>query len=188
MAVAEACIIKSFRRGYISCNPYYSKLCRLVPAQDKSYKRDSSIRSSGISIALSLFALQQFYLCETAIKCPWLYEILYDPYFSVSSERCRPYRKGYFPVSKRHKKSPHPLPCGREWGARAFYTLLLTVAHQLFQLIEEALDVRELLIDRGKADIGHLVEFFSVPAWSAHRCAHSSPRGRRCSSGSARCC
>ena len=40
MAVAEACIIKSFRRGYISCNLYYSKLFRLVPAQDKSYKRD----------------------------------------------------------------------------------------------------------------------------------------------------
>lgn len=40
MAVAEACIIKSFRRDYISCNLYYLKLCRLVPAQDKSYKRD----------------------------------------------------------------------------------------------------------------------------------------------------
>lgn len=40
MAVAEACIIKSFGRIYISCNLYYSKLFRLVPAQDKSYKRD----------------------------------------------------------------------------------------------------------------------------------------------------
>ena len=40
MAVAEACVIKSLGRGYISCNLYYLKLCRLVPAQDKSYKRD----------------------------------------------------------------------------------------------------------------------------------------------------
>lgn len=40
MAVAEAYIIKSFRHGYISCNLYYLKLFRLVPAQDKSYKKD----------------------------------------------------------------------------------------------------------------------------------------------------
>ena len=32
MAVAEACIIKSFRRGYISCNLYYSKSYRLTSA------------------------------------------------------------------------------------------------------------------------------------------------------------
>ena len=43
----------------------------------------------------------------------------------------------------------HPIPCpAAENGVLVlFYTLLLTVAHQLFQLIEEAFDVRKLLID-----------------------------------------
>ena len=40
MAVAEACIIKSFRRDYISCNPYYSKCSHSVPVQNQSYKED----------------------------------------------------------------------------------------------------------------------------------------------------
>ena len=40
MAVAETCVIKSFRRGYISCNLYYSKLYRLTSARNRSYKRD----------------------------------------------------------------------------------------------------------------------------------------------------
>ena len=85
---------------------------------------------------------------------------LYMPYFfSVSSERYRPYRKCSFPVPKRRKKRPIPCPAAENGALVLFYTLLLTVAHQLFQLIEEALDVRELLIDRGKADIGHLVDF-----------------------------
>ena len=62
-------------------------------------------------------------------------------------------------MSKRRKKRPIPCPAAENGALVLFYTLLLTVAHQLFQLIEEALDVRELLIDRGKADIGHLVDF-----------------------------
>lgn len=40
MAVAEACIIKSFRRGYISCNLYYSKYSHSVSVQNQSYKMD----------------------------------------------------------------------------------------------------------------------------------------------------
>ena len=40
MAVAEACVIKSLRRGYISCNLYYSKYSHSAPVQNQSYKMD----------------------------------------------------------------------------------------------------------------------------------------------------
>ena len=65
-------------------------------------------------------------------------------------------------MSKRRKKRPIPCPAAENGALVLFYTLLLTVAHQLFQLIEEAFDVRKLLIDRGKTDIGHLVDFFQL--------------------------
>ena len=43
------------------------------------------------------------------------------------------------------------------------YSLLifLAVTHKLFQFIKETFHVRKLAVDRGKADIGHLVIFFS---------------------------
>ena len=40
MAVAEACIIKSFKRDYISCNLYYSKCIHSVLVRNQSYKKD----------------------------------------------------------------------------------------------------------------------------------------------------
>ena len=40
MAVAEACIIKSFGHSYISYNSYYSKYSHSVLVQNQSYKKD----------------------------------------------------------------------------------------------------------------------------------------------------
>ena len=42
------------------------------------------------------------------------------------------------------------------------YSLLifLAVAHKLFQFVKEAFHVRKLAVDRGKADIGHLIDLF----------------------------
>ena len=40
--------------------------------------------------------------------------------------------KGSFPVAKRRKKRPIPCPAAENGALVLFYTLLLTVAHQLF--------------------------------------------------------
>ncbi len=40
MAVAEVCVIKSFRHSYISCNLYYSKYSHSAPVRNRSYKKD----------------------------------------------------------------------------------------------------------------------------------------------------
>ena len=44
------------------------------------------------------------------------------------------------------------------------YSLLvfLAVAHKLFQFIKEAFHICKLAVDRGKADIGHLVDLFQL--------------------------
>ena len=62
----------------------------------------------------------------------------------------------------KHKKHRFPAAVQRK-RCFANYGLLcvLPVAHELFQFIEKALHVGKLPVDRGKADIGHLVDLFS---------------------------
>ena len=55
MAIAEVCVIESFRRSYISCNLYYSKYNCFIPAQNQSYKKDFICNIISYSIALSSF-------------------------------------------------------------------------------------------------------------------------------------
>ena len=47
--------------------------------------------------------------------------------------------RALFPVAKRRKKRPIPCPAAENGALVLFITLLLTVAHSAFQLIEEAL-------------------------------------------------
>ena len=63
MAVAEACIIKSFRRGYISCNPYYSKYIHSVLVQNQSYKEDF------IYSYFAFFALSPIFYSAIILSC-----------------------------------------------------------------------------------------------------------------------
>ena len=45
-------------------------------------------------------------------------------------------------------------------GSILLFLWFPAVAHQLLQLIEKALHIRELAVDGGKADIRHLVDLF----------------------------
>ena len=63
MAVAEAYIIKSFRRGYISCNPYYSKYSHSVLVQNQSYKKDF------IYSYFAFFALSPIFYSVIILSC-----------------------------------------------------------------------------------------------------------------------
>ena len=63
MAVAEACVIKSFRRDYISCNLYYSKYIHSVSVQNQSYKEDL------IYSYLSFFALSPIFYSVIILPC-----------------------------------------------------------------------------------------------------------------------
>ena len=60
----------------------------------------------------------------------------------------------------RQIKKPYRLRNKLSGNRHGFYgicVLFLAVAHQLLQLIEKALHIRELAVDGGKADIRHLV-------------------------------
>lgn len=63
MAVAEACIIKSFKRDYISCNLYYSKYSHSVPVQNQSYKEDF------IYSYFAFFALSPIFYSVIILSC-----------------------------------------------------------------------------------------------------------------------
>ena len=61
------------------------------------------------------------------------------------------------------------------------YSLLifLAVTHKLFQFIKETFHVRKLAVDRGKADIGHLVDLFQFLHGQLADAHTGASRGRR---------
>ena len=63
MAVAEACVIKSSRRDYISCNLYYSKYNRSILVRNQSYKEDF------IYSYFAFFALSPIFYSVIILSC-----------------------------------------------------------------------------------------------------------------------
>ena len=123
MAVAEAYIIKSFKRDYISCNLYYSKLCRLVPAQDKSYKRDfiyKAIRYFHCIIIVLLFSNS---ICAKLLLSVPGYMKSYMPHISAYLPKDADLiEKALFPCPRGAKSAPSPA-LRQRMGRSCFFTL-----------------------------------------------------------------
>ena len=123
MAVAEACIIKSFRRDYISCNLYYLKLCRLVPAQDKSYKRDFIYKVIWCFYCIIIVLLFSNSICAKLLLSVPGYMKSYMPHISAYLPKDADLiERAIFPCPRGTKN--HPIPCpAAENGVLVLFTL-----------------------------------------------------------------
>ena len=123
MAVAEACIIKSFRRGYISCNLYYSKLCRLVPAQDKSYKRDFIYKVIWYFHCIIIVLLFSNSICAKPLLSVPGYIKSYMPHISAYLPKDTDLlERALFPCPRGAKSAPSPA-LRQRMGRSCFFTL-----------------------------------------------------------------
>ena len=123
MAVAEACIIKSFGRIYISCNLYYSKSFRLVPAQDKSYKRDFIYKVIWYFHCIIIVFLCNNSICKRLpLSAPWymdFYMSHLSAYFQKDTDLIE---RALFPCPRGEKSAPSPA-LRQRMGRSCFFTL-----------------------------------------------------------------
>ena len=122
MAVAEACVIKSFGHSYISCNLYYSKSCRLIQAQNESHKKDSPHKTFQYHYRIIVTLPCDNSNCARLSPSASGYMDFYISYISASLPKDADLiERAFFPCPKRHKKST-PSPALRQrMGCSCFF-------------------------------------------------------------------
>ena len=123
MAVAEACIIKSFKRDYISCNLYYSKLLRLVPVQDKSYKRDFTCKAIRNFYCIIIVFLCGNSICKRlSLSVPRYMNFYMSNISAYLPKDTNLIERDLFPCPRGAKSAPSPA-LRQRMGRSCFFTL-----------------------------------------------------------------
>ena len=123
MAVTQICVIKSFRHGYISCNPYYSKYSYSVPARNQSYKRDFICK-----VVRNFHCIIIVFLCNNSIckRLPLSVPGYMDFYISHLSAYLPKdtdlIERALFPCPRGAKSAPSPA-LRQRMGRSCFFTL-----------------------------------------------------------------
>ena len=123
MAVAETCVIKSFGRSYISCNLYYSKLCYLIPAGNRSYKKDFIYKVIPYFCHTIIDLLYRNSIYARLLPNVSGYMDFYISHISASFPKDADLiERALFPCPRGTKK--HPIPCpAAENGVLVLFTL-----------------------------------------------------------------
>ena len=123
MAVAEACVIKSLGRGYISCNLYYSKSYRLTSAWNRSYKTDfiSKVVRNFHCFIVILLRINSIYnrLPLSASGYMDFYILNLSAYLPKDADLIE---KALFPCPRGAKSAPSPA-LRQRMGRSCFFTL-----------------------------------------------------------------
>ena len=123
MAVAEARVIKSSGRSYISCNLYYSKSYRLASARNWSYKTDFICKAIRYFHCITIVFLCNNSICK---RLPLSVTDYMDFYISNLSaylpKDADPIEKALFPCPRGAKSAPSPA-LRQRMGRSCFFTL-----------------------------------------------------------------
>ena len=123
MAVAEACIIKSFRRGYISCNLYYSKYIHSVPVQNQSYKRDFICKAIRYFHCIIIAFLCSNSICKRLpLSVPGYMDFYMSHLSAYLPKDADLIEKALFPRPRGAKSAPSPA-LRQRMGRSCFFTL-----------------------------------------------------------------
>ena len=138
MAVAEARVIKSSGRSYISCNLYYSKSYRLASARNWSYKTDFICKAIRYFHCITIVFLCNNSICK---RLPLSVTDYMDFYISNLSaylpKDADLIERALFTCPRGTKKRPIPCPAAENGGLMLFTLYFLRSPISFFSSLKK---------------------------------------------------